>query len=126
MSAHRLSIYGCLATGDCEGLIEIVVGAETIADIQRKYAGILKSFNKKCLYHWLKEQNDDDKRLVKYWLCKITISLRLHCTSTHNATLHTKLSKNATCPDVHGEISHDLNTKPCVCLVEMSTRRSSC
>ncbi|KAK2184803.1 hypothetical protein NP493_252g03001 [Ridgeia piscesae] len=45
----RLSIYGCLTTGDREGLIETVVGAETIATIQKKYAGILKSFNKKCL-----------------------------------------------------------------------------
>ncbi|KAI0229642.1 Phosphatidylinositol 4,5-bisphosphate 3-kinase catalytic subunit beta [Lamellibrachia satsuma] len=61
----RLSIYGCLTTGDREGLIETVVGAETIANIQKKYASILKSFNKKCLYQWLKEQNEDDKSLDK-------------------------------------------------------------
>jgi len=58
----RLSIYGCLTTGDREGLIETVVGAETIATIQKKYAGILKSFNKKCLYEWLRDQNKDEKR----------------------------------------------------------------
>jgi len=50
--------------GHNEGLIEIVTKASTLAKIQVEYADIklTASFNKACLYEWLKKHNPDEKR----------------------------------------------------------------
>jgi len=50
--------YGCLSTGDCVGLIEVVRNSHTIMQIQCK--GGLKGalqFNSHTLHQWLKDKN---------------------------------------------------------------------
>lgn len=55
----RISPYGCLATGDHSGLIEVVSKSETIADIQLNSSNVAAAaaFNKDALLNWLKENN---------------------------------------------------------------------
>lgn len=54
-----MSPYGCLATGDHSGLIEVVSTSETIADIQLNSSNVAAAaaFNKDALLNWLKENN---------------------------------------------------------------------
>ena len=47
----RMNPYGCISTGNRLGLIEVVLNAETIANIQK---GIIESFKKEPLLAWLK------------------------------------------------------------------------
>ncbi len=56
--------YGCLATGNQVGVIEVVVKTSTIAKIQKK-RGARGAFDKKLLYQWLKDQNPDQASLDK-------------------------------------------------------------
>lgn len=55
----RMLPYGCLATGDRSGLIEVVSTSETIADIQLNSSNVAATaaFNKDALLNWLKEYN---------------------------------------------------------------------
>lgn len=55
----RMLPYGCLATGDRSGLIEVVSTSETIADIQLNSSNVAAAaaFNKDALLNWLKEYN---------------------------------------------------------------------
>lgn len=55
----RILPYGCLATGDRSGLIEVVSTSETIADIQLNSSNVAATaaFNKDALLNWLKEYN---------------------------------------------------------------------
>lgn len=51
--------YGCLATGDHSGLIEVVSSADTIANIQKTSSNMAAAaaFNKDALLNWLKDKN---------------------------------------------------------------------
>lgn len=55
----RIVPYGCLATGDRAGLIEVVSSADTIANIQLTSSNVAAAaaFNKDALLNWLKERN---------------------------------------------------------------------
>lgn len=55
----RIVPYGCLATGDRTGLIEVVSSADTIANIQLTSSNVAAAaaFNKDALLNWLKERN---------------------------------------------------------------------
>lgn len=59
VSDGRIVPYGCLATGDRAGLIEVVSSAETIANIQLTSSNMAAAaaFNKDALLNWLKERN---------------------------------------------------------------------
>ncbi len=59
-----MTTYGCLSTGKHVGLIEVVLNSSTIAKIQKK-KGAKGAFDKKLLYHWLKDQNPDQTSLDK-------------------------------------------------------------
>lgn len=55
----RIVPYGCLATGDRSGLIEVVSASETIANIQLTSSNVAAAaaFNKDALLNWLKSKN---------------------------------------------------------------------
>ena len=57
----RIVPYGCLATGDRAGLIEVVSSADTIANIQRdnSNSAATAAFNKDALLNWLKSKNPE-------------------------------------------------------------------
>lgn len=79
----RISPYGCLATGDHSGLIEVVSKSETIADIQLNSSNVAAAaaFNKDALLNWLKENNtgDDLDRAIETF----TVSCAGYCVATY-------------------------------------------
>ncbi|XP_066475481.1 phosphatidylinositol 4,5-bisphosphate 3-kinase catalytic subunit beta isoform [Tiliqua scincoides] len=79
----RMSPYGCLATGDHSGLIEVVSKSETIADIQLNSSNVAAAaaFNKDALLNWLKENNtgDDLDRAIETF----TLSCAGYCVATY-------------------------------------------
>ncbi|XP_030073072.1 phosphatidylinositol 4,5-bisphosphate 3-kinase catalytic subunit beta isoform isoform X2 [Microcaecilia unicolor] len=79
----RIVPYGCLATGDRSGLIEVVSAAETIADIQLNSSNVAAAaaFNKDALLNWLKEYNlgDDLDRAIE----EFTYSCAGYCVATY-------------------------------------------
>ncbi|KAK3609253.1 hypothetical protein CHS0354_006178 [Potamilus streckersoni] len=54
----RMNIYGCVATGLEQGMIEIVQQARTLADIQKIQTN--SALDKRSLHLWLKEKNGEE------------------------------------------------------------------
>ncbi|XP_053165525.1 phosphatidylinositol 4,5-bisphosphate 3-kinase catalytic subunit beta isoform isoform X2 [Hemicordylus capensis] len=79
----RILPYGCLATGDHSGLIEVVSASETIADIQLNSSNVAAAaaFNKDALLNWIKEYNsgDDLDRAIEAF----TLSCAGYCVATY-------------------------------------------
>ncbi|XP_037320033.2 phosphatidylinositol 4,5-bisphosphate 3-kinase catalytic subunit beta isoform [Pungitius pungitius] len=79
----RIVPYGCLATGDRSGLIEVVSTADTIANIQLTSSNVAAAaaFNKDALLNWLKERNSGDAldRAIE----EFTLSCAGYCVATY-------------------------------------------
>uniref|UniRef100_A0A3Q3RAC7 phosphatidylinositol-4,5-bisphosphate 3-kinase n=1 Tax=Monopterus albus TaxID=43700 RepID=A0A3Q3RAC7_MONAL len=79
----RIVPYGCLATGDRTGLIEVVSSADTIANIQLTSSNVAAAaaFNKDALLNWLKERNSGDAldRAIE----EFTLSCAGYCVATY-------------------------------------------
>ncbi|KAM9318223.1 phosphatidylinositol 4,5-bisphosphate 3-kinase catalytic subunit beta isoform 2-T2 [Pholidichthys leucotaenia] len=79
----RIVPYGCLATGDRMGLIEVVSSADTIANIQLTSSNVAAAaaFNKDALLNWLKERNSGDAldRAIE----EFTLSCAGYCVATY-------------------------------------------
>uniref|UniRef100_A0A667XIQ9 phosphatidylinositol-4,5-bisphosphate 3-kinase n=1 Tax=Myripristis murdjan TaxID=586833 RepID=A0A667XIQ9_9TELE len=79
----RIVPYGCLATGDRAGLIEVVSSADTIANIQLTSSNVAAAaaFNKDALLNWLKEKNSGDalERAIE----EFTLSCAGYCVATY-------------------------------------------
>ncbi|MGH0177806.1 UNVERIFIED_CONTAM: hypothetical protein FKN15_075766 [Acipenser sinensis] len=79
----RIVPYGCLATGDKSGLIEVVSASETIANIQLTSSNVAATaaFNKDALLNWLKEKNSGDalERAIE----EFTLSCAGYCVATY-------------------------------------------
>ncbi|XP_068173009.1 phosphatidylinositol 4,5-bisphosphate 3-kinase catalytic subunit beta isoform isoform X2 [Antennarius striatus] len=79
----RIVPYGCLATGDRTGLIEVVSSADTIANIQLTSSNVAAAaaFNKDALLNWLKEKNSGDTldRAIE----EFTLSCAGYCVATY-------------------------------------------
>lgn len=60
----RMTPYRCISTDYKVGLIEVVLNANTIANIQKeKGSGAWGAFKKESLLEWLRDQNPDEKSL---------------------------------------------------------------
>eukprot|EP01102_Stenamoeba_stenopodia_P009928 TRINITY_DN2950_c0_g4_i1.p1 TRINITY_DN2950_c0_g4~~TRINITY_DN2950_c0_g4_i1.p1 ORF type:complete len:949 (+),score=178.17 TRINITY_DN2950_c0_g4_i1:889-3735(+) len=77
----RLSPYGCIATGDQEGMIEIVLNAETTANINKQAGGFREVFKKNTLRDWLRKQNPDEQ-LMKRAQETFCLSCAGYCVAT--------------------------------------------
>jgi phosphatidylinositol-4,5-bisphosphate 3-kinase len=53
----RMSPYRCVSTGNELGMLEIVTGANTIANIQKDHGGYTGAFDRKALRNWLMAKN---------------------------------------------------------------------
>jgi len=53
----QLSLYGCISTGNEEGMIEVVMNAETMASIVRSAGGAAAAFKVEPLANWIKQNN---------------------------------------------------------------------
>ncbi|XP_068136641.1 phosphatidylinositol 4,5-bisphosphate 3-kinase catalytic subunit beta isoform isoform X2 [Hyperolius riggenbachi] len=79
----RIVPYGCLATGDRCGMIEVVSAAATIADIQLDSSNLAAAaaFNKDALLNYIKENNagEDLERAIE----EFTLSCAGYCVATY-------------------------------------------
>ncbi|KAG7268822.1 hypothetical protein CRUP_003706 [Coryphaenoides rupestris] len=80
---RRIVPYGCLATGDRSGLIEVVSSADTIANIQLTSSNVAAAaaFNKDALLNWLKEKNSGDA--LDKAIEEFTLSCAGYCVATY-------------------------------------------
>ncbi|XP_077063714.1 phosphatidylinositol 4,5-bisphosphate 3-kinase catalytic subunit beta isoform isoform X2 [Siphateles boraxobius] len=79
----RIVPYGCLATGDRSGLIEVVSSADTIANIQKTSSNMAAAaaFNKDALLNWLKDKNSGDA--LEKAIEEFTLSCAGYCVATY-------------------------------------------
>ncbi|XP_032886992.1 phosphatidylinositol 4,5-bisphosphate 3-kinase catalytic subunit beta isoform [Amblyraja radiata] len=79
----RVLPYGCLATGDRSGIIQVVSASETIANIQLNNSNVAATaaFNKDALLNWIKEKNSPDalERAIE----EFTLSCAGYCVATY-------------------------------------------
>ncbi|XP_076360184.1 phosphatidylinositol 4,5-bisphosphate 3-kinase catalytic subunit beta isoform-like isoform X4 [Tachypleus tridentatus] len=79
----RMIPYQCISTDYNEGLIEVVLNAETIANIQKeKGFSATSAFKKGSLLAWLKDHNPDEKSLNKA-VEEFTLSCAGYCVATY-------------------------------------------
>ena len=64
VNLHMLP-YGCVATGSGVGMIEVVLNAETVSNIQLSYGGSTAAFKDQPIYEWLRQQNPDTRDFEK-------------------------------------------------------------
>ncbi|XP_076048999.1 phosphatidylinositol 4,5-bisphosphate 3-kinase catalytic subunit delta isoform-like [Oratosquilla oratoria] len=80
----RMNPYGCMSTDDREGLIEVVLNAETIAKIQME-KGLFTAtcaFKKGSLLAWLRDHNSSEEALNKA-IHEFTLSCAGYCVATY-------------------------------------------
>lgn len=78
----RMNPYSCVSTENRLGMIEIVLNAETIANIQKEKViwSATSPFKKGSLYAWLKEHNPDD---LDKAIREFTLSCAGYCVATY-------------------------------------------
>lgn len=78
----RMNPYSCVSTDNRLGMIEIVLNAETIANIQKEKGmfSATSPFKKGSLYAWLKEHNPDDLNKA---ILEFTLSCAGYCVATY-------------------------------------------
>jgi phosphatidylinositol-4,5-bisphosphate 3-kinase len=55
----KLLPYECISTGDEMGMIQVVLQAQTVSNIQRKYGGSSAAFKDQPIAQWIKDLNPD-------------------------------------------------------------------
>ncbi|ESL08953.1 phosphatidylinositol 3-kinase 2 [Trypanosoma rangeli SC58] len=66
--------YGCIATGEGVGMIEVVLNSDTVANITRKYGGAQAAFREEPLMNWLRQFNrerDEVERCLWNFICSV-------------------------------------------------------
>eukprot|EP00658_Telonema_sp_P-2_P008747 TRINITY_DN13302_c0_g1_i6.p1 TRINITY_DN13302_c0_g1~~TRINITY_DN13302_c0_g1_i6.p1 ORF type:complete len:278 (-),score=54.39 TRINITY_DN13302_c0_g1_i6:87-920(-) len=74
--------YGCVATGEGVGMIEIVLHADTVANITRKDGGAQAAFSDEPLMNWLRKYNRTDPD-VERCLWNFVYSTAGSCVATY-------------------------------------------
>ncbi|KAJ9596012.1 hypothetical protein L9F63_012745, partial [Diploptera punctata] len=80
----RMNPYGCISTEHRVGLIEVVLNAETIANIQKEKGmfSATSAFRKGSLLAWLKDNNQSEVLLNKA-IDEFTLSCAGYCVATY-------------------------------------------
>ncbi|XP_053678088.1 phosphatidylinositol 4,5-bisphosphate 3-kinase catalytic subunit delta isoform [Anopheles nili] len=80
----RMNPYSCISTDFKLGLIEVVLNAETIANIQKERGmfSATSPFKKGSLLAWLREHNSTDEQLAKA-IQEFTLSCAGYCVATY-------------------------------------------
>ncbi|KPL97520.1 phosphatidylinositol 3-kinase catalytic subunit-like protein [Sarcoptes scabiei] len=79
----RMTPYRCISVEHCVGLIEVVLDADTIANIQKKKgAAAIAAFKKGSLLAWLRDHNPDEADLNKA-IEEFTLSCAGYCVVTY-------------------------------------------
>jgi len=78
----RMLPYGCISTGNEVGMIEVVLNAETVSNIQQAYGGSTAAFRDTPLQEWIRAQNKDDEDYEKA-VETFTLSCAGYCVATY-------------------------------------------
>ncbi|CAG2166030.1 unnamed protein product, partial [Oppiella nova] len=79
----RMNPYRCISTDHNVGLIEVVLNADTIANIQKEKAvSAIAAFKKESLLSWLKEHNPTEDSINKS-IEEFTLSCAGYCVATY-------------------------------------------
>ncbi|RWS31204.1 phosphatidylinositol 4:5-bisphosphate 3-kinase catalytic subunit beta isoform-like isoform X1 [Leptotrombidium deliense] len=79
----RMTPYRVIATDNRVGLIEIVLNAQTIANVQTENRSAATSvFTRKSLFEWLKDHNPDEASISKA-IEEFTLSCAGYCVATY-------------------------------------------
>lgn len=80
----RMNIYNCISMERRLGMIEVVLNAETIANIQKEKGmfSATSPFKKGSLYSWLKEYNKSEEEMNKA-INEFTLSCAGYCVATY-------------------------------------------
>ncbi|XP_061388256.1 phosphatidylinositol 4,5-bisphosphate 3-kinase catalytic subunit beta isoform [Musca vetustissima] len=80
----RMNIYNCISMERRLGMIEVVLNAETIANIQKEKGmfSATSPFKKGSLYSWLKEHNKTEEEMNKA-VTEFTLSCAGYCVATY-------------------------------------------
>ncbi|XP_015605201.1 phosphatidylinositol 4,5-bisphosphate 3-kinase catalytic subunit delta isoform [Cephus cinctus] len=80
----RMNPYGCISTENRVGMIEVVLNAETIANIQKEKGmfSATAAFRRGSLLAWLKDHNQADDALNKA-IEEFTLSCAGYCVATY-------------------------------------------
>ncbi|CAG2112887.1 unnamed protein product, partial [Medioppia subpectinata] len=79
----RMNAYRCISTDHNVGLIEVVLNADTIANIQKEKAvSAIAAFKKESLLSWLKDHNPTEESINKS-IEEFTLSCAGYCVATY-------------------------------------------
>ena len=74
--------YGCISTGNEIGMIEVVLNAETVSNIQQAYGGSTAAFRDTPLQEWIRAQNPADEDYEKA-VDTFVLSCAGYCVATY-------------------------------------------
>ena len=78
----RMLPYGCISTGNEVGMIEVVLNAETVSNIQQAYGGSTAAFRDTPLQEWIRAQNKEDEDYKKA-VDTFVLSCAGYCVATY-------------------------------------------
>eukprot|EP01104_Vermistella_antarctica_P019415 TRINITY_DN758_c2_g3_i1.p1 TRINITY_DN758_c2_g3~~TRINITY_DN758_c2_g3_i1.p1 ORF type:complete len:2061 (-),score=458.91 TRINITY_DN758_c2_g3_i1:628-6810(-) len=79
----HITPYNCVSTGENQGLIEIVLGAATVADIEKIAGGATAAlFGRTPIARWLQDHNGDEEMYASA-VENFTLSLAGYCVGTY-------------------------------------------
>ncbi|EGG14122.1 phosphatidylinositol-4,5-diphosphate 3-kinase [Cavenderia fasciculata] len=100
----KLSPYGCIATGDMIGMIEVVLNSETTARIQKTAGGATAAFKLDPLANWLHEHNKTDAEYQKA-VDTFILSCAGYCVATYVLGIGDRHNDNLMCTKL-GRLFH--------------------
>ncbi|KCV71632.1 hypothetical protein H696_01050 [Fonticula alba] len=78
----RMLPYGCISLGDQVGMIEVVLNAETVSDIQFMYGGSTAAFRETPIADWLRGLHKNEEDYMKA-VDNFTLSCAGYCVATY-------------------------------------------
>lgn len=78
----EMNPYGCISTGDEEGMIEVVLNSDTMANITKNAGGATAAFRADPLANWIRQHNPTDQENKKA-VDKFVLSCAGYCVATY-------------------------------------------
>eukprot|EP01114_Cavostelium_apophysatum_P016118 TRINITY_DN4532_c0_g2_i2.p1 TRINITY_DN4532_c0_g2~~TRINITY_DN4532_c0_g2_i2.p1 ORF type:complete len:1434 (+),score=438.70 TRINITY_DN4532_c0_g2_i2:87-4388(+) len=78
----ELNPYGCIATGNDEGMIEVVLNSNTVANITRNAGGATAAFRADPIANWIRSNNPKDDQYAKA-VDNFILSCAGYCVATY-------------------------------------------
>lgn len=96
----RMNVYGCVATGKMQGMIEVVRNSETIASIQNG-----SPLDRKILFNWLKKKWKNNPAMLESAVEEFTLSCAGYTVATYVLGIGDRHNDNIMLKDT-GQLFH--------------------